>query len=161
MGIATENQDYSTLISTYPAERSSLIPILQEIQGVERYLPAEGIFQVAKYLRLPVSKVFGVATFYNQFKLKKPGLHQIEICRGTACHVNGSHNLLEIISTTLDIEPGETTKDGFFSLETVACLGACSMAPVMTIDGEFYGRLTPQKTRAIFDGFRNKESEDE
>jgi NADH-quinone oxidoreductase subunit E len=157
MSTSTVNENYSALISRYPAERSSLIPILQEIQSVERYLPADGIFQVADYLKLPVSKIFGVATFYNQFKLTKPGLHEIQICRGTACHVNGSQNLLDIISAELGIESGETTSDDFFSLEIVACLGACSMAPVMTIDGEFYGRLDRKKVHAILDGFRTKE----
>ncbi len=157
MSTSTANDNYFTLISRHPTERSSLIPILQEIQSVERYLPVEGIFQVAEYLKLPVSKIYGVATFYNQFKLDKPGLHEIQICRGTACHVNGSLSLLDIISAELGIEAGQTTKDGVFSLEIVACLGACSMAPVMTIDGEFYGRLDRKKVRAMFDGFRNKE----
>jgi len=158
MNTVIENENYSDLITKYPAERSSLIPILQEIQAKEGYLPTEGIFQVGKYLRLPSSKIFGVATFYNQFKLIKPGLHVIQICRGTACHVNGSGNLLEILCTELGIEPGETTPDGLFSLETVACLGACSMAPVMTIDGEFFGRLDRKKIQKILDKFQNEES---
>ncbi len=150
-------EDYSALTTKYPAERSSLIPILQEIQESEGYLPKEGIFQVAEYLHLPCSKIYGVATFYNQFKLTKPGLHIVQICRGTACHVNGSLNLLDILRTELGIEPDETTADGVFSLATVACLGACSMAPVMTIDGEFYGRLDRKKIVKIIDEFRNQE----
>ena len=115
---------------------------------------------MADYLKLPVSKIFGVATFYNQFKLNKPGLHEIQICRGTACHVNGSQNLLDIISTELGIESGGTTKDGMFSLEIVACLGACSMAPVMTIDGEFFGRLDRKEVQEILDGFQSEERND-
>ena len=158
MSTATVNEDYSKLITKYPAERSSLIPILQEIQGSEGYLPMEGVFQVAHYLHLPTSKIFGVATFYNQFKLNKPGEHLIQICRGTACHVNGSQNLLEILITELGVEAGGTTTDGLFTLEIVACLGACSMAPVMTIDGEFYGRLDRKKIETILAGFRNQES---
>jgi NADH-quinone oxidoreductase subunit E len=90
---------------------------------------------------LPEAKIFGVATFYNQFRLSAPGKYQVQICRGTACHVKGSFNLLEALQRELGIEAGATTRDGLFSLEVVACLGACSIAPVMTVNGEFYGRL--------------------
>jgi len=158
MSTAAVHEDYSALIARYPAGRSSLIPILQEIQGNVGYLSKEGINQVAKYLHLPTSKVFGVATFYNQFRLNKPGLHMIRVCRGTACHVNGSGNLLEILSRELGIESGGSTADGVFSLETVACLGACSMAPVMTIDGEFFGRLDRKRVQSILGELRNRGS---
>lgn len=135
--------------STYPSEREYLIPILQEVQQNLGYLSNESIYKIAEYLKLPESKIYGVATFYNQFKLNPPGKFQIQICRGTACHVKGSNNILETLKRVLDIDTGQTTKDGLFSLETVACLGACSIAPVMTVNGKFYGRLDSKKAEKI------------
>jgi len=135
--------------STYPSEREYLIPILQEVQQNLGYLSNESIYKIAEYLELPESKIYGVATFYNQFKLNPPGKFQIQICRGTACHVKGSNNILETLKRVLDIDTGQTTKDGLFSLETVACLGACSIAPVMTVNGKFYGRLDSKKAEKI------------
>jgi len=135
--------------STYPSEREFLIPILQEVQQNLGYLSNESIYKIAEYLELPESKIYGVATFYNQFKLNPPGKFQIQICRGTACHVKGSNNILETLKRVLDIDTGKTTKDGLFSLETVACLGACSIAPVMTVNGKFYGRLDSKKAEKI------------
>jgi NADH-quinone oxidoreductase subunit E len=155
--MGTSTTDYANIVTRHPVARESLIPILQEIQEAEGYVSREGIKRVAQYLRLPSSKIYGVATFYNQFKLTPPGRHQIQICRGTACHVRGSLNLLETLEIELGIGPGETSADGLFSLEIVACLGACSIAPVMTIDGDFFGRLDKKKLAAAIDGIRNKE----
>lgn len=135
--------------SIYPAGREYLIPILQEVQKNLGYLSRESIYSIANYLDIPESKVFGVATFYNQFKLNPPGKFQIQVCRGTACHVKGSFNILETLKRLLDIDAGQTTKDGLFSLETVACLGACSIAPVITINGKFYGRLDSKTTEKL------------
>ena len=140
----TAKKNCSTLekiMSEYPSMKEYLIPILQAIQEVEGYLSKESIYAVAEYLKLPESKIYGVATFYNQFKLTPPGRFQVQICRGTACHVKGSSNILEILKTELGIGIGETTKDGFFSLDTVACLGACSIAPVVKVNEEFYGKM--------------------
>ena len=153
-------------IEKHPRERGSLISILQDLQEKHGYLSREGIHEVADYLELPVSKVYGVATFYNQFTLVPPGKYRIQICRGTACHVKGSLNLLEQLELELGVGPGQTTKDRLFTLETVACLGACSIAPVMTVNGEFHGRLDKEKLRAVLKGIRaaegaSKESGDE
>jgi NADH-quinone oxidoreductase subunit E len=145
----------AAIITKHPKERGSLIPILQDIQGEHGYLPREGIREVSEYLGLPESKIYGVATFYNQFTLTPPGKFRIQICRGTACHVKGSFNLLEQIQLDLGILPGQTSKDGLFSLETVACLGACSIAPVMTVNGEFHGRLDKKKVAAVLDSVRS------
>lgn len=156
-GIAHAGKDYADLLSNYPKERSYLIPLLQAIQEEEGYLPREGIYQVADYLHLPESKIFGVATFYNQFKLIAPGKYKIQVCRGTACHVRSSHLLLENLENELGIVAGETTRDGLFSIETVACIGACSIAPAITINGEFYGKLDKKKLHALIDGIRTME----
>jgi NADH-quinone oxidoreductase subunit E len=150
-------ETYAEIITRYPPERGYLIPLLQDIQEVEGYLPKAGIYRVADYLELPEAKIYGVATFYNQFKLIAPGKYKIQICRGTACHVKDSLQLLEVLQTELGIEPGETTKDGLFSLETVACIGACSIAPAITINGEYYGKLTKKKTISLVEALRLQE----
>ncbi len=124
------------------------------MQEVEGYLSRENINRISEYLRLPPSKIYGVATFYNQFKLKKPGKIQIQVCRGTACHVKGSLNLLDSLQLMLGIEPGETTKDGLFTLDTVACVGGCSIAPVITANGRFFGRLDKKKLEELIEKLR-------
>jgi NADH-quinone oxidoreductase subunit E len=138
----------------YPRSREYLIPILQEVQDRFGYLSRDNIFAIADYLELPESKVYGVATFYNQFKLTPPGKYRIQICRGTACHVKGSLNLLETLKRELGIDDGKTTKDGLFSLETVACIGACSIAPVLTVNGKFHGRLDTKKVDKLLKALR-------
>jgi NADH-quinone oxidoreductase subunit E len=142
------------VIREHPPSREHLISILQDVQGVEGYLSRENINRISEYLRLPASKIYGVATFYNQFKLNKPGKIQIQICRGTACHVKGSLNLLDSLKLLLGVEVGGTTKDGLFTLETVACLGGCSIAPVITANGRFYGRLDKKKLEDLIEKFR-------
>ena len=141
VGTKSSLDRYRGILGKYPASRDSLIPILQGVQEAEGYISRDSVQAIADYLQLPESKIFGVTTFYNQFRLNAPGRFRIQICRGTACHVKGSFNLLEVLQQELEIEAGQTTRDGLFSLETVACLGACSIAPVMTINGEFHGRL--------------------
>jgi NADH-quinone oxidoreductase subunit E len=142
-------------IRRYPPSRDHLIPMLQAVQEEEGYISRESIGEISEYMDLPESKIFGVATFYNQFRLNPPGKYQVAICRGTACHVKGSFNLLETLQRELGIEAGATTRDGLFSLETVACIGACSIAPVMTINGEFYGRLDKKKVEKIVQELRS------
>jgi NADH-quinone oxidoreductase subunit E len=137
------------VVKKYPSSRENLISILQEVQEAYGYLSRESINGIGRYLNLPPSKIYGVATFYNQFKLNAPGKIQIQVCRGTACHVKGSFDLLETVKRTLGIDVGETTKDGAFSLETVACLGGCSIAPVVTANGKFYGRLDKKKVEEL------------
>jgi NADH-quinone oxidoreductase subunit E len=146
------------LLSGYPASRDELIPILQAIQGREGYISRDSIYAVGHHLGLPEAKIFGVATFYNQFRLDPPGRYRVAICRGTACHVKGSFDLLEALQRELGVKAGETTRDGLFSLETVACLGACALAPVMSVNGEFYGRLDRARVQAILAGIRQREA---
>ena len=148
---------YEPLLRRYPPVRESLIPILQTVQEQEGYVSRDSIYAISDYLGLPESKIFGVATFYNQFRLHAPGKHQIQICRGTACHVKGSFDLLETLQRELGVEAGQTSRDGLFSLETVACLGACSIAPVMTVDGTFHGHLDKARVQALLGELREAE----
>lgn len=146
-----------TILQNFPeAQRDALIPILQAIQEQEGYLSREAITRVGEYLHLPTSKIYGVATFYNQFRFQPVGKYHIMVCRGTACHVKGSAKVLEALKRELKIEPGQTTKDGLFSLEVVACLGACGQAPVIAVNGEFLAKVEPEKVRSILNSYRKK-----
>jgi NADH-quinone oxidoreductase E subunit len=136
------------------AGRDSLIPILQEIQEQHGYLSKEAVIEVGLHLNLPASKIYGVATFYNQFRFQPPGRFHIQVCRGTACHVKGSGAVLETLKRELSIEPGQTTRDGLFSLEVVACIGACGLAPVICVNGEFHAKLNPDSTREVLAEYR-------
>lgn len=139
------------------AKRDSLIPILQEVQGAEGYLSRESVLQVAQHLKLPASKIYGVATFYNQFRFQPKGRYHIQVCRGTACHVKGSAKLLAAIMRHLKIEPGKTTRDKLFSLETVACMGACALSPVMCINDDFHTKVSSTKAIKLLEACREKE----
>ncbi len=138
----------------------SLITILQKAQGIYGYLPADVLNHIAAQTDIPPAKVFGVATFYTQFRFKPVGKYLIMLCQGTACHVNGSLMLEKTILDTLGIKDGETTEDGLFTLKNVACLGCCSLSPVMMINDETYGSLTPQKVRDIIAELK-KQAEEE
>ncbi len=133
------------IVSSYTGETSDLIPILQEAQERFGYLPAEAMQGIAKFLRLPESAVYGVVTFYAQFKLTPTGRRIVKVCRGTACHVRGGARILREVEKHLGIKPGETTDDLEYSLETIACFGSCALAPVMVIDKNVYGRMTTTK----------------
>ncbi len=139
------------------ANRDSLIPILQKAQEVHGYLSEEAIAEIGRHLKLPASKVYGVATFYNQFRFAPKGKYHIMLCRGTACHVKGSLKLLDAVTRTLKLQAGHTTRDGMFSLEVVACMGACGLAPAMSINGEMYAKVTPKKVGKIIEECRSKE----
>lgn len=142
----------------YPKnEASNLIAMLQDIQEVHGYLPEDDIIRVAKHAGVPTSRVFGVATFYNQFRLTPLGKHVIRVCRGTACHVKGSLDILQTLEAELGIKAGETTKDLQFTIETVACIGACSIAPVIVIDGKYYGGLTSKSVYKLINEYMKKD----
>ena len=129
----------------YAGKRGDLIPVLQDVQAAFGYIPPEVMTEIAKFLRIPESTVYGVATFYAQFYLTRQGKHRIKVCQGTACHVRGGRRVMEVVRRRLGIKPGETTEDYQFSLERVACFGSCALAPVMVVDGKVYGRVTQQK----------------
>jgi NADH-quinone oxidoreductase subunit E len=149
--------DIEPIVARHPnAGRDSLIPILQEIQEAHGYLSREAVVGVGKHLRLPASKIYGVATFYNQFRFQPQGKFHIQVCRGTACHVRGSLAVLEALQRELAIEPGQTTRDGLFSLEVVACIGACGLAPVICINDQFHANVTNRKLGKILDSYRKR-----
>ena len=143
----------NTILEKYHRSASHLISILQEIQADYRYLPEEILTYVATALGVSPAYVYGVATFYAQFSLKPKGKHMIRVCDGTACHVKGSSNVLKTVKEQLGLkENEETTPDLLFTVETVACIGACALAPAMMIDEEVYGMLNEEKTREIIEG---------
>ncbi len=136
------------------AGRDALIPILQEVQDACGYLSRESVRRIGEFLCLPSSKIYGVATFYNQFRFEALGRYHVQVCRGTACHVKGSAAVLEALQRELGIEAGQTSRDGMFSLEVVACIGACGLAPVISVNGEFHAGLTPEKVTKIVEMYR-------
>lgn len=141
------------LLKTYENERDSLIPILQEIQLRLGYLPLEDMQEVARFMGISESSVYGVATFYNQFRFIPPGKHQVKVCLGTACHIKGGRVVLESWERRLDIKEGEVTLDREFSLDRVACVGCCALAPVMIVDEVVHGKVMPTKIDGILSGF--------
>ncbi len=131
------------------SRRDSLIPILQDIQEEVGYLSEEAIVLVGRHLDMPTSKIYGMATFYNQFRFEQKGTYHIEVCHGTACHLLGAVPIIDIIEKKLKIKAGQTSRNGKYSLDVVPCIGACSQAPVISINGEFYSKLTTDKLKQI------------
>jgi NADH-quinone oxidoreductase subunit E len=142
------------ILSQYDGGSGDLIPILQEAQERFGYLSGEVMAGIAKFLRLPESNVFGVATFYAQFKFAPIGKRIVKVCRGTACHVKGGERILESVQRELGIQPGQTTDDVESSLEVVACIGACALAPTIMIDNEVQRKMTPKKVAELFSNRR-------
>ncbi|MDO4153586.1 MAG: NADH-quinone oxidoreductase subunit NuoE [Clostridia bacterium] len=148
------------VLAQYAETKGSLITILQHAQEIYGYLPQDVIRHIAERTGVKPAKIMGVATFYTQFRLQPVGKYLIMLCKGTACHVNGSDLIEKTITEALGIRDGETTEDGLFTLKNVACLGCCSLSPVMMINEETYGSLTPEKTRAILADLKEKAKED-
>ena len=157
MSCECKKSDLSLLepvLKEYASIPGSLITILQKTQEIYGYLPTDVIYAIADRIGSTPAKVMGVATFYSQFRLKPVGKYLIMLCQGTACHVNGSEKIAAAITEELGISDGETTDDGLFSIKNVACLGCCSLSPVMMINGETYGNLTPEKAKEIIRGLK-------
>ena len=155
--MAAVAQDIQPILRRYPnARRDSLITILQEVQDAQGYVSKDSVVAIGQHLKLPASKVYGVATFYNQFRFHPVGKYHVQVCRGTACHVKGSLSLLDTVKQEQKILPGQTSRDRIFSLEVVACLGACGLSPVMCLNGEFFARMTPTRARKILDSCRKE-----
>ncbi len=142
------------IVDAYGCNRDSLISILQDAQAEYHYLPEDVIRRVASRLHLPVIQVYGVATFFKAFSLKPRGEHLIRVCLGTACHVRGAPAVLDEVERQLGLEPGETTKDKQFTLETVNCLGACALGPLLVMDDEYQGQMSPGKIKKVLRDYK-------
>jgi len=142
------------ILKKYHGVQGSLIPVLQEAQTAYGYLPKEVLQNMAEKMDIPISQIYGVVTFYSQFHLKPRGKNIIRVCQGTACHVRGAKAILQEIEDELNIQAGGTTPDLLFTLETVACIGACGLAPVLMINNNTYGRLTPESIPEILATYR-------
>jgi len=140
----------SKILSSYKGAQDELIPVLQKVQAEFGYLPEEAVTKVAEFCRVAESKVFGIASFYAQFRFVPLGRTQVTTCRGTACHVRGAPQILAEVKRQLGIEEGETTPDLEYSLETVACIGCCALAPCLVINGKVESKMTPKKVKGLF-----------
>ena len=147
------NKLYSIIKRFNAGDKSSLIPILQNVQIEYGYISPEALTAISDYLHVSKSQIFGVATFYSQFKFNPPGRHSIKICLGTACHVQGGDFLLAALESEIGIRPGQTTEDGKFDLERVACLGCCALAPVVMIDNVINSRVSVIKLRDLLNEY--------
>ncbi len=143
------DKSLETIFSNYEGKRENVIPILQKVQEEYTYLPDDLMAEIAKYTRVPASDIYGVATFYAQFRFTPTGENLISVCRGTACHVRGAPRIFEEITDRLELDGEGTTEDNKYTVETVACVGCCALAPVMTINEEVHGDLTKQKVRKL------------
>jgi NADH-quinone oxidoreductase subunit E len=152
-------EDIDDIITQEARDGGSLIAALEEIQSRYRYLPPEALILASEKLGVPLSQAYGVATFYNAFSLKPKGKHCMSVCMGTACHVRGSPQVLDRLQTQLGIPTGGTTRDRLFTLETVNCLGACALGPIIVTDGEYSGQMTPQKADILLKRMMRAEAE--
>ena len=147
-------KEIDAILERQGTDRDACVKVLQEIQGLFGYLPAEALRYVTEHSQITSRQIYGVATFYDRFRFEPVGKHMIRTCHGTACHVNGAKQISRQVEETLKIKEGETTPDGFFTLESAACLGCCSLAPVMMIDDTVYGRLQPKEMKRIIKGYK-------
>ena len=149
-------QETRKALRRFGRKRGNLIPILQKVQERLGYLPREAMTEIAEFLKIPEIDVYGVVTFYNQFRLNPPGRHAIRVCLGTACHMKGGYITLDAWKRRLDIDRGETTPDREFDLDTVACVGCCTMAPVTVVDNKPEGKVEPTKVDGILLAFEHE-----
>jgi len=144
---------YAGIFSNFSGEEGDLIPILQRVQEQTGYLSEESLQRISEFLKISENQIFGVASFYSQFRFTPPGRHSIKVCLGTACHVRGGQVLADAIGRELKVMPGERTEDGRFDLQRVACLGCCALAPVVLIDNDIYSRVTVIRLKGILDKY--------
>ncbi len=154
------HSEIETIISKYGNKESSILAILQDIQAKEKYLPREALELVGEKLNIPINKIYRIATFYRAFSLMPRGKHEVCVCMGTACHVRGAQRIVDQIKLELGIRPGETTKDQNFTLETVNCLGVCAAGPVVAINGEYFGKMSPGKVEGTLKKFRSEKKKE-
>jgi NADH-quinone oxidoreductase subunit E len=144
------------ILKRYDYEHSSIIAILQDLQDEENYLPEKDLEHISERLSMPLARIYRIASFYNAFSLTPRGKQLINVCLGTACHVRGAARVLDRIKMDLGIDVGEMTKDKFFSLETVNCLGACAMGPIVVVGNDYHGQMTPAKVKSTIRKYRKK-----
>ena len=139
----------------FAGQPADLVPLLQRVQKADGYLSADAMRRLARWLKVSENEVYGVATFYAQFRFNRPGRHHIKACLGTACHVQGGEQMLDVLQRRLDIHPGETTPDGQYDLERVACLGCCALAPVVTMDDKTFSQMSVLRLQRVLDERQN------
>ena len=150
------SEEMKELLQKYSQEKSNLIQILNEVQEKYGYIPKQSQIEISNYLNIPMAEIYGVITFYSRFTLKPKGKYNISVCLGTACFVKGSQALLDRLKERLQIQEGETTSDGKFSIDATRCVGACGLAPVFTINNEVYGKATVKKLDEVLDEYMKK-----
>ena len=160
MAVSISINDVTKILKAYPKEKRHSLAILQDMQHRFGYIPKEGLEAVSVYLSIKLSALYSMATFFRALSLKPKGKHIIKICDGTACHIRGAPVLLDALERTLKIKAGETTKDGLFSVETVNCLGACAIGPVMVVDGQFHPKVKPEEVEKILSSYRKGKQHD-
>jgi len=151
------HQAFTEVVKDLHGEAGDLVPVLQRVQAVEGYLSRDSVGRIARWLRTSENEIYGVATFFAQFRFKQPGDHVVKVCLGTACHVKGGVQILDVLKRRLNVEPGEATADGKYQLERVACLGCCALAPVLTIDDKIYGETSVLKVHQMFEERENRD----
>ena len=153
------HSEIDAIIDRYEGKESSILAILQDIQAKEKYLPKETLELVGERLHIPINKIYRIATFYRAFSLTPRGLHEIQVCLGTACHVRGGIRIVDRLTTELGIRQGETTPDRKFTLETVNCLGVCASGPIMVIDGHYFGKMSSAQVKGVLGQFDTDKKE--
>ncbi len=153
------HSEIDAIIDRYEGKEASILAILQDIQAKEKYLPKETLELVGERLHIPINKIYRIATFYRAFSLTPRGLHEIQVCLGTACHVRGGVRIVDRLTTELGIRVGETTSDRKFTLETVNCLGVCASGPIMVIDGHYFGKMSSAQVKGVLDQFDTDKKE--
>jgi NADH-quinone oxidoreductase subunit E len=148
-----DNDKIDKIINKYQGDAGSLIQVLLEIQSENRWVPKEALDKVSKKLKVPLNRIQHIVTFYKAFSLVPKGRHEVHVCTGTACHVRGAPRVLDRVQDLIGIRPGETDLDLKFSLETVNCLGCCALGPVMVIDGEYHGKMSPAKSEEVLKNY--------
>lgn len=152
-GIEQLEEKVKSILDSYQRDKGLLISILQDTQAEYNYLPKETLIQISQGLDIPLSQVYSVATFFKAFSLKPRGRHIINVCLGTACHVRGATRILETIERELSIKPGDTTKDLKYTLETVNCVGACALGPIVIVDGKYSGQMKADKVKPLLENY--------
>jgi NADH-quinone oxidoreductase subunit E len=155
------HSEIEAITERYENRESAILSMLQDIQAKEKYLPQEALERLGEKLGIPMNKIYRIATFYRAFSLTPRGRHEVCVCIGTACHVRGAQRVVDQINLELGIRPGETTKDRNFTLETVNCLGVCAAGPVVAIDGQYFGKMSPAKVGGTLKKFRSDKKKKE